>query len=239
MKWKTAISTHKDGELVIRGKKLVELIETSSFVEVVFLLLRGTPSSEKETAMLNAMLVSCIEHGIETPSAFVARTAASVGNQLHVALATGILATGDWHGGAIEKAAQIFASDANPKEVVKETLLKGGKLAGFGHKIYKDADPRTEALFAKAKRIGLHRAYVARALAYERELETQTGKKLPLNIDGAVAALLLELGFDWRLGKAFFVLARLPGLIAHAHEEAVNEKPYRRLDEEDVEYVGA
>ena len=59
-----------------------------------------------------------------------------------------------------------------------------------------------------------------------------------MNIDGAMAALMLELGFDPLFGKAFFAFARFPGLIAHVYEEATNEKPYRRFHEEDVEYIG-
>ncbi len=79
---------------------------------------------------------------------------------------------------------------------------------------------------------------VSRAREIESELFHQTGKVLPLNVDGAVAAIMSELGFDWRLGKSFFILGRLPGIIAHIEEESKNETPYRRLDSEDVEYVG-
>lgn len=61
---------------------------------------------------------------------------------------------------------------------------------------------------------------------------------MPLNIDGAIATLISELGLDARLGKAIFALGRLPGIIAHVYEETVNEKPYRRIDEKDVRYIG-
>ena len=77
-----------------------------------------------------------------------------------------------------------------------------------------------------------------KALKLEHFLKLRTKKVLPINIDGALAALFLELGFDWRLARGFFILSRVAGLVAHAHEEAVNEKPYRRLSDEDVEYVG-
>lgn len=238
MKWRTSISTHKGGNLYIHGRKLLDLIPKLSFSEAIFFVLQGKMPTKRQTKMLDSILTAMIEHGVEAPSSFVARTSASVGNSFHAALAAGILATGEFHGGAIEKCAYFLTKEAEAKTLVGKVLKKGERMPGFGHKLYKQKDPRTEAIFREAKTLGFYGTYVKRALAVQKELESETHKKLPLNIDGAVAALLLELGFDWRLGKAFFVLARLPGLIAHVHEEMINEKPYRRLEESDVEYAG-
>lgn len=238
MRWKTAISTHKEGALHIRGEALEKIMLEHTFPEVIFLLLGGRMPSEKETVMLNMVLVSCAEHGVEAPSAFSSRVSASVGNPLHVALAAGLLSTGDWHGGAIERAAQYLQSEDSPEHIVSTLRARGEKLSGFGHKIYKDKDPRAELLLEKAREYGVAGNGVARVRALETELATQSGKHLPINIDGAIAAIITDLGFDWRLGNAFFLLGRTPGILAHAHEEMVNEKPYRRIDESDVEYIG-
>lgn len=238
MKWRTSISTHKGEVLYVRGKKLTEIIEKFSFVETTFLLLKGTLPSKKEARMLDAMLAAMVEHGIAAPSTFVARTAISTGNTFNSALAAGILAIGEHHGGAIERCAYYLSLDNSVENIVEEVLTKGEKLPGFGHKVYKEKDPRAQILFKKAKALEFYGRFAKRALALEKELKRKTSKSLPINIDGAVAALMLELGFDWRLGKAFFVLGRLPGLIAHAQEELTREKPYRRLDEKDIEYDG-
>lgn len=237
-KWRTKISQHKEGKLYVRGQSLKELIQKNTFTEVIFLLLKGEMPSEKEAKMLDAILVASAEHGVEAPSAFVPRVIASVGNPINAALAAGILSIGEWHGGAVEKCAQLLQSEKSAQEIVADAIKNQEKLAGYGHKIYKDKDPRTEAIFNKAKELGLSQKYIDKAIAVGGEFEKQSGKKLPINIDGAIAAIISELGFDWRLGKAIFVLGRLPGMIAHAHEEIVNEKPYRRLEEEDVEYIG-
>lgn len=213
-------------------------MEKNTFTEIVFLLLRGHLPTKKETQMLNAVLVSCAEHGVEVPSAFSARVSQSVGNPIPVAVAAGILATGQWHGGAIDKAMEHLASERSPKEIISELKKNNQRMPGFGHKIYKDEDPRATLLFKKAKALGLAKKYVPRARAFEKELARISGKHLPLNIDGAVAAVLLELGFDTNLGNALFVLGRTAGIIAHAHEESVREKPYRRLSETDVTYDG-
>ncbi len=132
----------------------------------------------------------------------------------------------------------MLQSDKTPAQIVSDALAKKERISGYGHKIYKDVDPRAAAIFAKAKKLKFHGKYVGRAITIQKELEKQSGKKLALNIDAAIAAVISELGFDWRLGKAFFALGRLPGIIAHAYEEMTNEKPYRRFEESDVIYIG-
>jgi citryl-CoA lyase len=233
MKWNTAISKHEEGALSIRGVSHASLMQEHSFSEAAFLLLSGHLPSSDERAVFDAMLVSSIEHGVEAPSAFSARVSASVGNPLHIATAAGILATGDHHGGAIEAAADYFKKGTSAKEV----LDAGAKYPGFGHKLYKDLDPRAQLLLSIAEKHGFAREYVTHARAVETELR-ELGKPLPLNIDGALAALMLELGLSPRLGKALFVFARMPGIIAHSLEEVENEKPYRRISDTDVTYTG-
>jgi citryl-CoA lyase len=76
------------------------------------------------------------------------------------------------------------------------------------------------------------------ARAIESELEKVSGRKLPINVDGAIAAVISDMGFDWRLGKGFFIISRVPGLIAHAYEEMMTQKPMRRLGNNDFEYTG-
>ena len=72
----------------------------------------------------------------------------------------------------------------------------------------------------------------------EKELETQTGKKLPVNVDGAIAAIISDMGFDWRLGKGFFLIGRAAGLTAHVYEEQTQQKPMRKMFSVDCEYDG-
>ena len=238
MKWQTRISVHKNGKLYVRGKDIVKLASKSSFSDLVFLMLRGSLPSKKERAMLDVMLVLSVEHGVNVPSAFVPRTVSSTGNSVNASLAAGILAVGDWHGGAIESAAKLCQTKKNTKDLVQEMLREGKHMPGYGHKIYKDKDPRSEMIFKKAKQLGFSGAYVTKAKDVERELKHATKKHLPINIDGAIAAVVSGLGFDWRLGKAIFALGRFPGMIAHIYEEMVHEKPYRRLDDDDVQYIG-
>ena len=65
----------------------------------------------------------------------------------------------------------------------------------------------------------------------------ETGKLLPINVDGAIAALLSDMGFDWRLGKSFFIISRTVGLAAHVHEQMTTGKPLQFAPEVETEYV--
>ncbi|MDO8655185.1 MAG: citryl-CoA lyase [bacterium] len=231
MKFKTKISKTEGSKHSIRGKDLLELIEKHSFTDVIFLLLRGSFPNEKEKQLLEAMLVASVENGLEAPSLFVPRVVAASGNDMHVALASGMLAIGSKHGGAGEQAAILFASDRTAADIVEQERI----IPGFGHKIYKEEDPRASALFEKAKNLGFPCAYFKKAYEIETKLTEKKGKKLPLNIDGAIAAVMLELGFDPRLGKAFFLIARIVAMAAHVKEEMEQKNSYYRLDETEVQ----
>jgi len=69
-------------------------------------------------------------------------------------------------------------------------------------------------------------------------LKRSTGKDLPINIDGATAAILSEMGFPPTLSNALFMVARLTGILAHANEEITQMTPMRRIDPVDHGYDG-
>lgn len=238
--WTTKISGEVDGETVIRGYQLTDLISSLNFTQALFLVLKGELPTETEEKMINAILVASIDHGIGAPSTTAARISASVGNDLHTALAAGILSTGKFHGGAVEGAAKVFQNNIdskNAKEVVALFEEKGKRIPGFGHKLY-EVDPRTEALIKLAKKVSFPTKFIDYALEIQKELENKKGKKLPLNIDGIAAAVISEMGFPYQVANAFFLIPRVVGLSAHIAEEQSEEKPVRRLDEDEIEYLG-
>lgn len=89
-----------------------------------------------------------------------------------------------------------------------------------------------------ADEMGISGHGVAMARAFEKALEKSLGRRLPLNVDGALAALLVDLDFPPELGNAFFIIARVAGLAAHAHEEMTHQRPMRRIHPTDHEYDG-
>jgi len=245
----TAVSYVKPGKAIIRGYDLVELIGRISFGDMVYLLFTGELPQKNEGKMIEAILVCTAEHGLNTPSTNAARSVASCGVPLQASVASGIIAIGDFHGGAIEKCAEMLRKvmpsalekgyDEAALEIVSKYKETNKRMHGYGHGIHQPKDPRKIKLFELAEQYGIAGNYVKLADAIEVALKQVTQKSLPLNVDGAIAAIISDLGIDWRLGKAFFFIGRSAGLTAHVHEQIVKEKPMRRVYTwEDVNYIG-
>ncbi|HEY9582887.1 MAG TPA: citrate/2-methylcitrate synthase [Candidatus Paceibacterota bacterium] len=210
------------------------LIGKVSFAQAILSMLTGRECDVGELEFFEVLLVAGMDNGIEAPSVFVPRVVASTGNSINTALAAGVLAIGDYHGGAIEACVNYLNSGKDASAIVGEVLAKNERMPGYGHKIYKDADPRVTAIYQVAEKVGKMGKFMKLAREIEKELASQSGKKLPLNIDGAIAGVMCELGLDARYGKAIFALSRLPNMARHVIEELDNDKPYRRLEESDV-----
>jgi citrate synthase len=246
--WKTAITRVRPNELRLRGYCIDELMGRASFAQVVYLALKGELPSPAVGRLMDAMLVSSIDHGVTPPSTQAARIAASTGAPLNAAIATGVLAVNKHHGGAIydcmsilEELVRRSAESGQPKSSVAATMVAEfkaakQKLAGFGHRVH-SADPRTGRLLALADELGLAGDGVAAVRAIEGVFAA-AGNPLPVNVDGALAALLIDLELPHELANAFFIMARVPGLVAQIYEEQTREKPMRRINPLDAEYDG-
>lgn len=237
--YKTAITTHKDEKVYVRGKDLIGLSAKISFADAIYLILKGELPDEKTGKLFSAMLTISIDHGIEPSSVVAARNIYSAGSPVQAAVAGGVLAFGEYHGGAIEAAMENFYgyADKSAGLLIDDLKASDKRVAGFGHRLYKGDDPRTVKLVEIAKETGFEDKYVKFAQSVALEFKKRE-KSLPLNIDGIIAAILCEMGFDPKVGKGIFIIARVPGLVAHVVEEATREKPVRRLTEEEVEYDG-
>jgi len=249
MKWNSKITKVEPNHLVTRGYRQEDLIGNIPYPHVVYLLLKGELPSKEHGKMMDAILTACIDHGVTPPSSMASRVVASGGVPLPTAVAAGILSIGDAHGGAIEKGAKFLQDgisrmknegksiDEMAKLLVKESKEKKKRILGFGHRIH-TSDPRTKRLFFLAEELNIAGDHIALSKGIESELEAQTGKKLPINVDGAIAAITSDMGFDWRLGKAFFLLGRVAGLTAHVYEEQTEQKPMRQMFSVECDYDG-
>lgn len=131
---------------------------------------------------------------------------------------------------------QRIAYQEAADKLIKRYNEIGMRIPGLGHRIHSN-DPRTIRLFAIADAAGTSGQGVAMLKAVQTKL-AESGKALPINVDGAIAAVLLDLGVPSTLGNAFFMIARIPGLVAHAHEESTQQRPMRRIDPQDHDYTG-
>lgn len=245
--WRTSLVHADDGSIRIRGYDVTALMREASFVDTVFLLQRGRLPRPEERKLLDAILVAVADHGAGAPSCATARLVASGNRQsLSAAIAAGILAVGDEHGGAgslcmeviaagLEEAQRDSLSVADAAHRVATRAREGRtRLPGLGHRVH-STDPRVSVLFEMARDSRVAGDGVAFVLALEAAARTLI-KPLPLNIDGALAAVLHDLGFPPAAGKLVFIIGRVAGLAAEVAEEYARERPMRiRIP---VEYDG-
>ncbi len=242
MECKTRISKLEENDVDIRGEKLSSLIKEGKFTDTAFLLLTGRKPKEKESVLFEKILVSIIDHGMGTTSSMASRFAVSGGNSLNVGVAAGILSIGDFHGGAIEKAMGLFYgredyTEEENVEFIKEMIGSKKILYGFGHRHYKKGDFRVKVLLDEMKKLKYKSKYLKFKNLIEKTFEEVKGKKLFINVDGMIAILLCDFEFIPLMGKGIFAIGRIPSLVAQSFEQLWCEKPVRRINEEDIQYL--
>ena len=249
LQWKSAITKIEPNKILVRGYPIDELLGKVNFSQMIYLLFKGEMPAENVGNMIEAILVSSVDHGTTPPSVLSAMTVASTGAPLNASVAAGILAISQFHGGAIEECMNILLqamtliqeenlnSDVAAARVIADYRQDKKRLSGFGHRLHTN-DPRTVKLFDLAAEYKVAGKFVTLIRSFEKEMEKSLGKKLPVNVDGAIAALLCEMDFDPLLANAFFMIARVPGLVAHIYEEKTRFKPMRKIHPTDVIYDG-
>ena len=247
--WKTSITKVEPNNVMVRGYPIQDLMGKIDYAEGLYLALKGELPDEKTKKMLGAILTSSIDHGASPPSTLAARTVASTGAPVNSALAAGILAINRYHGGAIEDAMMSFYDikkhmetdgldvKAAATEFVKKQRQAKKMIFGYGHRMH-TADPRQAKLFEMAEELGFRGTYVEISLAVKEAIKEIIEKDLPINVDGAIAAVLCELDCPPILANAFFIIARLPGMLAHVYEEISDCKPMRKIHPTDYTYDG-
>src|SRR5437667_8002985 len=246
--WNTAITRVEPNKVAVRGYDIAELMGRVSFGAAVYLILTGELPSPAVAHLMDAILVSSIDHGATPPSAVAARTVASTGATLSASIAAGIMSINRHHGGAIEDCARQLKKIADRAtsesisldEAAARTLAAmkeaGERMPGFGHRLH-SKDPRTARLFELAREAGVDGIHMQAARAVEKAFAA-ANKSLPINVDGAIGAILADLGMDPAAFNGIFMIARAPGLVAHVLEEQTREKPMRRIDPVNHGYDG-
>jgi succinyl-CoA synthetase alpha subunit len=246
--WDTAITRIEPNKVAVRGYDIAELMGRASFGAAVHLILTGELPLSHVARLMDAILVSSIDHGATPPSALAARTVASTGATLSASVAAGIMSINRHHGGAIEDCARQLKAIADRAahesisidEAAARTLAAkreaGERMPGFGHRLH-TKDPRTGRLFELAREAGVDGVHMQAARAVEKAF-TDVKKSLPINVDGAIGAILADLGMNPASFNGIFMIARMPGLVTHVIEEQTREKPMRRIDPVNHGYDG-
>ncbi|WP_433754803.1 citryl-CoA lyase [Nocardia sp. CA-135398] len=231
--WRTDISDIAPGVIRYHGYPIEELIPTTSYAAMVWLMIRGELPTPWQARLLDAALVAAVDHGPQAPSIAAARMAATCGIGLNNVMATGVGMLGDVHGGAGEQCMQMLseitsqASDPTELRPIADGIVARYRaerkyLPGFGHRFH-PRDPRRDPLLSLVAQARDENAvagdHLAAALALEAALAAGRDKPVPMNIDGATAVVFAELGFPAPLGRGLFVLSRSVGILAHGWEQ--------------------
>ena len=253
-RWQTALTSIAPNTILIRGYAVDEMMGRLSFADAVYLLLMGELPSPAIGRMLNAVLVSSLDHGVTPPSTLAARNVATSGAPLKDCVAAGILAFGPHHGGDIESCMRFLDTRAGagarrrvdasrrPSALVDDCVKRRPDAAGLRPSLSHARSARRAAVpdgaGARARRRARpddprDRARARGAAGADRPARcrsTSTARSRPSRAD---------LGFAYDLGNAIFLISRLPGLIAHAHEERARQTPMRQIDPKDHDYDGS
>jgi citrate synthase len=232
--WQTDIIDVNPGEIDLRGYPVQELIGNVSFVDTIWLMLRGELPSRRQSALLEAALVASVDHGPQAPSIAIARMAVTCGARVNNAMASAINVLDDIHGGPGQQCMELYLEiDAEAERVgdleeAVRTVLGHQRdagvayIPGFGHRFH-PLDPRSPRLLSLVDAAAAEGAVSGRFAAIGRAVEDAISegksRRVPMNIDGATAVIYCELGFTPELGRGVFILSRSVGILAHANEQ--------------------
>lgn len=237
--WTTRISRAESGKITVRGYPVEELIAGLSYSEAAYLLLRGELPGAREAALFDLALRSGMDQQLVSSAACAARfTASAFPDSPIPALASGILASGSVTGSPQEPAVMLIdavgwgigESEAAAR-AVDEWLARRGAVPGLGHPLHEHAEPRAVTLRRLASEQDGWRAHGVMLDAIEAELARRKGRRIPINLAGALGAVLADLGFDPLAIGGLGALGYGMALLAHIVEEIREGVPLRIIPE--------
>jgi citrate synthase len=225
----TRISGYTADRITIRGKDLVtDLMGKVTFSEMMLLHLTGSAPSRKQVTILDAVLVTIMEHGL-VPSAIVTRlTHYGAPESVQGAIAAGLLGVGDRFAGTASECAAVLEpiaqAPADERAAVAATTVKAYRerrrpIPGFGHSVHKEVDPRSSRLVQIVSDAGAKGDFVAALAALEHAVQETIGKNLVTNVSAAIAVALGEAGVPAKAVRGIVLTARCAGLAGHVFEE--------------------
>ena len=250
---KSGICTADEASITVRGRDLCnDLMGGMGSTEFFLLHLTGKPATPDQVFFMDAMLVGLAEHGM-VPCVQAARmTLAAAPEALQGAVAVGINGAGSVILGAAENAGVLLSRGVAEMEEKGETAaeaakriteeLRAGRKAvpGFGHPLHRPNDPRATRLLELAHERGIVGRHTEFLEALAPAVDVAWGRHLPININGTIASIMLDLDFPMQALKGVPILARTIGLLGHLYEETQRPMGFllSHYAEAEVEYDG-
>lgn len=228
-KARTGICAAEADRIRIRGRDLVdELMGRSGFTATFLLQSLGSEPTPLQIKIVDAVLVTIMEHGL-VPSAVATRlTWHGAPDSYQGAIAAGLLGVGDRYAGTAGLCGALFqrvlamprASRAEAARAeIRAHRAQKRTLPGFGHPTHKQADPRVPRLIEIAEQAGAGGEHIEVMRLFEEQLAEELGRRLPMNISAAIAAVLGEAGIPVTMMRGVVLVARCAGLVGHLQEE--------------------
>jgi citrate synthase len=220
------------------------LNHSGNFLKMLF----DESPDEDTTNLLDVDFILHAEHGANA-SAFGARVTASTLSDLHSAVTTGIgVLKGPWHGGAAEevmKMALDIGQPENAEEFARKILDGGGRIMGFGHRVYKAEDPRARHLRERSRVLGEKMGHPQwfQILNYleDKVMVPYRSRGIFVNVDFFAGSIYYLLDIPDDLFICIFALGRIPGWALQCIEQYKDNMLIRPLleysGEMDLEYV--
>ena len=213
-----------------------ELSHAGNFLYMLF----GERPDQIDADLIDKDFVLHAEHGVNA-SSFGARVAASTQADLHCAVTAGIaVLKGPSHGGAAEevmKMALDIGNEENAEPYVRDLLSGGGRVMGFGHRVYRAVDPRSVHLQDDAKELGERKGQPKWFSILQEVIEVMqpySRRGICQNVDFFSGAIYYLLGIPDDLFISIFAMGRIPGWTVQVMEQLENNILLRPR----LEYVG-
>ena len=233
--FQTWIGSSTPDSITVGGLDLPsEVMGRLSLTDLAYLLVTHREPTPSERRLLDAVLVALADHGL-TPSALATRlTHTGAPEAVQASIAAGLLGAGSVFLGPTGDTAEFLAAvlagapddgdlAALAEAAVAARRAEGLRVPGLGHPVHREVDPRTPRLYELAEEEGLLGPHLRLLTEVAAAHERQSGKALPINGAGAAGAALADLGLPPDVIRAFVLIGRTAGLVAHIAEE--NQDP--------------
>src|SRR5688572_13137330 len=206
-------------EFSINNHPISQHMREGDFIDVVWQLWTGKTLDEKTRKLIETCLIASIDHGEEPPSAQATLRATREGLPMAHAVAAGMLTIGPKHGNAAGAAGrwvkEAMATGVTVDAFASNAIETGLKISGIGHREY-EIDPRSQEIIRQAKELLPSTKHLDFISDVSKVMTEKKGKALPVNVDGAMGALMVDMGESEDLADMIFLCARSFGLAAHA-----------------------
>ncbi len=246
--WTTSVSDISAHDVFVRGYSLGSIIGRLPFSAVTALLIRGQIPTPGEAKVIDAILCSILDYGLQKSGTVAARCVVSVNPQMAPGLAAAVLAAGEYalspedagrfiqnHFAAWRKSG--LPLDTFAGELVAELRRDEKRIPGFGHPVFRDIDPRAQTLKAIAMQYGIWGQTGAFYEAVHHAFKAAAGKSdLVINDVGMIACILSEMNYSPQEMAGLAILSTIPGIIAHVSEELTSNVRLRGVPDSIARY---